>query len=375
MEKVGIVGGGLAGLVASVVLARNGIQCILFEKREYPFHRVCGEYVSNEVLPFLKEAELFPSHLDPPHIDRLWLTSVGGRMAEMPLSLGGFGVSRKSFDFFLYQKALAAGVDVRCGIEIMAIERAREKFLIRSADETFETDVVIGAQGKRSRIDVQQGRAFMTKRSPYAGVKYHAMTKQPRDTIALHNFSGGYCGVSQVEGGVSNICYLVHRNQLRRHGSVKELERKVLWNNPFLRELFTESQWQFDKPEVISEITFEVKEPVYNHILMVGDAAGMITPLCGNGMAMAIRSGKTAADLVIRYIKLGMDRAHLEEQYRQWWHQQFSTHLWMGRQIQRLFGGVWTSNQAVNLCRYFPSVASLLIRQTHGKPFGSVCHS
>ena len=74
---------------------------LLLEKKSYPFHRVCGEYVSNEVEPFLIRHDLFPSELEPSHISKFKLTSTNGNVADLTLDLGGFGVSRYSLDFYL----------------------------------------------------------------------------------------------------------------------------------------------------------------------------------------------------------------------------------------------------------------------------------
>jgi flavin-dependent dehydrogenase len=103
--------------------------------------------------------------------------------------------------------------------------------------------------------------------------------------------------------------------------------------------------------------------------IMTGDAAGMITPLCGNGMAMAIHSCKILSDLILSSNKTTFDRAKLEQQYSNAWKNLFERRLWAGRQIQNLFGGEWTSNVAVNLARYSKPVARFLVDQTHGKPF------
>ncbi|MFB0908232.1 MAG: FAD-dependent oxidoreductase, partial [Spirosomataceae bacterium] len=47
-----IVGGGLAGLSTAIMSRKNGLSVLLIEKYSYPFHKVCGEYISNEVRPF-----------------------------------------------------------------------------------------------------------------------------------------------------------------------------------------------------------------------------------------------------------------------------------------------------------------------------------
>ena len=52
---VAIVGGGLAGLTLSIQCADAGYKTILFEKEQYPFHKVCGEYISYESWDFLQD--------------------------------------------------------------------------------------------------------------------------------------------------------------------------------------------------------------------------------------------------------------------------------------------------------------------------------
>jgi len=369
MKSIVIVGGGLAGLVMANWLARRGIGCTLIEKKEYPFHRVCGEYVSNETIPFLKSEGLFPAEFSPPTISRLQLTSVNGKSAELNLDLGGFGISRFSFDQFLYQKAKSNGVDFRLNVEVDSIHFIGNEFLIKMRDQQLQADVVVGAFGKRSKLDVSLNRDFIHQRSPYIGVKYHIRTKHPQDLIALHNFQDGYCGISNIEDGKSCLCYLSHRNNLKEFGNIKLMEERVLFKNPFLKTLFSTSDFLFEKPETINEISFEIKSPVEEHVLMSGDAAGMITPLCGNGMAMAIHSSKILSELIDQFCREKISRNEMEKSYSHQWSSQFAKRLWAGRQIQRLFGGIRASDFVVNLAHYAKPVASLLISKTHGQPF------
>jgi flavin-dependent dehydrogenase len=148
------------------------------------------------------------------------------------------------------------------------------------------------------------------------------------------------------------------------------MEEAVLFENPFLKNIFTNAQFLFDKPETINEISFETKLPVEDHILMTGDAAGMITPLCGNGMAMAIRSAKIVSEFAYRYIKdESFSRDALERQYSAAWNSLFKNRLWFGRQVQKLFGNEWTSNLAVNLAINVRPLTSMIIKGTHGEVF------
>jgi flavin-dependent dehydrogenase len=370
LKTVIIVGGGLSGLVTGARLANAGIACTVIERKVYPFHRVCGEYCSMETVPFLKSCGLFPEEFSPPLINQFQLTSVNGKSAVVPLDLGGFGLSRYAFDNFLYQKALQAGVSFRLGIDAEKIHRHTDHFEVKTTTGSLAADVVIGAFGKRSKLDVALDRTFIKKRSPYIGVKYHLRTPHPPNLIALHNFKDGYCGVSNIEDGKTNLCYLSHRNNLKKYGDIPKMEEAVLFRNPFLKKIFEHAEFLFDRPETINEISFETKGPVDHHVLMTGDAAGMITPLCGNGMAMAIHSAKLLSDLLIQFCKdANVSPQDLERRYSIAWKDLFRNRLWRGRQIQKLFGSERASNAAVNLLRHSGPIAAALVKSTHGVPF------
>ncbi len=369
MKNVVIIGGGLAGLVAANYLAQLQIQVTLLERKEYPFHRVCGEYISNETVPFLKSLQLFPEQFNPPSIKQLQLTAVNGRSATLDLDLGGFGISRYTLDQFLYEKAKQRGVTFHLNTEVDSIQFSNEHFEVATKDKVFYGDIAIGSFGKRSKLDVTLKRSFIQKKSPYVGVKYHIRIEHPNDLIALHNFKDGYCGISNIEDGKTTLCYLTHRDNVKQFRSIKAMEENILYKNPFLKSIFTNAEFLYDKPEVINEISFETKSPIKDHILMSGDAAGMITPLCGNGMALAIHSAKIVSELVSAFSKNEISRMQLENDYANKWNSLFASRLWAGRQIQNLFGSEWASNVAVNLARHVKPIASLLVKKTHGAPF------
>ncbi len=369
LKQIVIIGGGLGGLITAIQLARANISCTVIEKNHYPFHRVCGEYVSNEALPFLKSIELLPN-LELPKINKFQLSSVNGKRATMQLDLGGFGISRYCFDDFLYRKAASLGVTFLLNTTAEDILFSNEKFSITTNKGIIEADLAIGAFGKRSKLDLKLNRQFTKKKSPYVAVKYHIKTDFPADSIALHNFEGGYCGVNKVENGITNLCYLANRKYFRIHGNIADFENRVLFQNPLLKYIFSNSDFVFNKPLTTNEISFAAKTPVEKHTLMTGDAAGMIAPLCGNGMAMAIHSAKLLSDAIIEYHKGKFSsRNSLESYYCHIWNQKFARRIQLGRYMQKLFGNHFMSSLSVNLALHCKPVAKALIKNSHGEPF------
>ncbi len=363
-KEIVIIGGGLAGLVSAYLLAKSGKKVWVIEKKSYPFHRVCGEYVSNEVKPFLIKEGLFPEN--PTAITKFRLSSLSGKIAELPLDMGGFGISRYSFDHFLYLRCKEVGVHFQLQTQALDVKVKKMPLnfsVFLDTGEVWDAGLVLGAFGKRSRIDKAMNRPFIEERSAYIGVKYHVRLDYDTDTVALHNFEGGYCGINAVENGIFNICYLGERAALKKFGNIPAMEREVLFKNPRLKAIFENGEFLFDKPEVINEINFSNKNPVENHVLMLGDAAGMITPLCGNGMAIAIQTGRMAAASVLKYA----NHLDIEQAYSLAWISTFKQRLSIGRGVQKLFGASLASDFAVSLVNYFPFFARQIMKQTHGE--------
>jgi menaquinone-9 beta-reductase len=102
---------------------------------------------------------------------------------------------------------------------------------------------------------------------------------------------------------------------------------------------------------------------------MVGDAAGAITPLCGNGMSMAMRASKLLAILLPQYLNGKIKKEVLISSYNNVWKANFKTRIWAGQYLQLLFGKKTSTQLALKTLHYFPSVTQKLIALTHGKPF------
>ena len=371
---IAIIGGGLAGISLAIQSADAGYKTVLFEKEQYPFHKVCGEYISNESYPFLQRLGIDLPSLSLPHINRLTVSDAGGNAYSFPLDLGGFGISRFSLDNLLYEKALKKGITVFTKTKVNDVWQQEDEFTIATSNQKYKAKLVCGAYGKRGNLDIQWRRNFAqqkaNKLNNYIGIKYHIRYSQPVNTISLHNFPDGYCGISNIEEGKCCLCYLTTANNLKKHGnSIAEMEAKLLSRNPFLKKIFNEAKFLYKQPLAISQVSFDKKTQVENGVLLLGDSAGLITPLCGNGMSMAMHASLLAFQNSNLFLKGNISRHEMEEQYKAQWNQQFAKRLFIGRIIQRLFGGTTLTSLFLKTMNAVPVLSRKLIKATHGKPF------
>ncbi|HYM95389.1 MAG TPA: NAD(P)/FAD-dependent oxidoreductase [Chitinophagaceae bacterium] len=371
---VGIVGGGLAGLSLSILCAKAGHSVIVAEKEKYPFHKVCGEYISFESWDFIEELGVSLSKIDVPVIRRLIVSAPNGKYIEQTLPMGGFGVSRYKLDELLVSIARKNGVIVLENTKAENINFEKEIFNIRCPSFTIRCKTAAGTFGKRSNIDVLWKRKFTLAKNKklgnYVGVKYHIKANWPDDLIGLHNFKNGYCGISRIEDQKYCLCYLTSAKNLEQSGnSIVRMEKEILSKNPHLKKIFTEAQLLFDTPVTISQISFAKKNQVEGHVLMTGDAAGMIAPLCGNGMSMAMHGSKIAYGVIHAFLEGRLSRKEMEQHYKRQWRKKFNRRLRTGRFIQRFFGNVVLSDLLIFFLKPFPGLVNKLISSTHGQPF------
>ncbi|GAA4271511.1 NAD(P)/FAD-dependent oxidoreductase [Aquimarina gracilis] len=363
-----IIGGGLAGLTCAIDLATENIPVTLIEKNSYPRHKVCGEYISNEVLPYFKSLHINLEELRPVQISEFMISTTNGNTIHSKLPLGGFGISRFTLDHYLWQKAKSLNVQL-INDQVVDVQYDQNQFVVKTDTNTFTSKYVIGAYGKRSLVDKTLNRKFMLKKSPWLAVKAHYKGDLEENKVQLHNFEGGYCGLSKVENDVINACYLVSYESFRKHKSLKIFQEKVMSKNKYLYHFFNNTELLFEKPITISQVNFDKKQPVENHIFMLGDAAGLIHPLCGNGMAMAIQGAQIISDLLKKDYssQTPVPRKQIEKLYVKKWNASFSKRLLAGRVLQHVLLNKNAQTISYHIAKTMPWVVPKIIKQTHGE--------
>jgi flavin-dependent dehydrogenase len=326
-----------------------------------------------ESWPFLEYLGLPLSQMKLPLINRLEVTSPSGKVLRAPLKMGGFGISRYELDYRLYKIAEALGVRVLEHCEAQEITNTGGKMQIAWQGGMAQARLVLGAFGKRSKMDVVLQRSYFNKNKPkqntWMAVKYHRNFTTPTDLISLHNFQDGYCGVSQIENGRTCVCYLTRVSNLEKAGSIQAMEKTILSTNPHLKKVFEESESLFHRPLTIAQVDFSKKSSHEKGMLMVGDSAGLIAPLCGNGMSMALHAGKIAAQVALQRLNGTTNEMASLQRYACLWKKEFSNRLFVGRKLQSIFGNPQVSDLMIRSLKQTPIFTQKLIALTHGQPF------
>lgn len=371
--QITIVGGGLAGLSLAIQMADAGYSCVLFEKNKYPFHKVCGEYISMESYDFIERLGIPLSAMKLPLINTLEVSSPKGKVLNHPLSLGGFGISRFLLDEKLAELAEKKGVIIKEQCKVSNVQFSNGEFSIDTSNGNFKSIVCIGAWGKRSTLDKKLNRKLRkdsSKERNYVGIKYHIKYPFPDNLIQLHNFKNGYCGISRIENDVCCLCYLTDSENLKSNeGNIKKMEERVLIQNPHLRKYFEEAEFLFNEPVTISQIRIGAKNPVEEHILMLGDTAGFIAPLSGNGMSIALRGSYLAHFMLIDFFEKKISRKDLENNYEKMWNKNFKSRVVFSKFLQKLLSNVWLTNVTISVLKRSPFLMRQVVSRTHGKPF------
>jgi menaquinone-9 beta-reductase len=363
-----IVGAGLAGCSAAIQLADRGHQVLLLEQQRYPAHKLCGEFLSIEVLGIFEHLGILDqvqrSGAQP--INHTLLTTAGGASFTRTLPGTALGLSRYQLDLMLFERAIALGAKGYDGTIVKAIDGdLTDGFTVHTSRGEFRSRTVLGAYGKRSALDVKRDRPFTRQPSPWVGFKAHCSGLDLPGTIELHAFAGGYCGLSAIETGQINLCWIGHESVLQSGGD--QNLPAALYANPVLRDRLSHLKFDRTVQHRLRQISFALKGTFDDDVCLIGDTAGMITPLCGDGMAMALHTAEIVVPLVSDYLVGSISANTWKHQYQQQWQQEFKRRLQLGRLLHSAFIRPPIAQASVTLCQTFPAIGDWLIRNTRGE--------
>lgn len=290
-----IVGGGLAGAATAIRLARAGLPHLLVERSRETGDAICGGFLSWRTLETLAGLGIDPDTLNPERVTRARIFA-GNRRAEAVLPHPAVSVTRHRLDTVLLAEAERLGTPVERGVTVREIDGTSA----RLADgATIAADALFLASGKHdvrgmARPDDARGA------DPTLGIRVRiapspALGKALAGGIELHLFDRGYAGLAMQEDGTANLCMAVHRSRLQAAGSPAQLLEVLGREMPALGEwvALIDPIAQID---AIANVPYGWRQRNgADALFRLGDQAGVIPSLAGEGMGIALASGVAAA--------------------------------------------------------------------------------
>ncbi|CAN5317865.1 NAD(P)/FAD-dependent oxidoreductase [soil metagenome] len=303
MSDVLIVGGGLSGAAAAVLLARAGRGVHVLERQSEPAPKICGEFLSIEAQQHLAALGIDLDHRGAPRIG--WMRIIwDGATVEAALPFTARGLGRSELDEALIELAGAAGATVERGVRATHMAGA---IVQTSVGERGGATLLLATGKHRIREDGPSPK--MPAANAHAGFKMH-WRLSPADRPALDGvielllFPGGYAGLQMVSADTANLCLAIRKDRLLGLGGRWEDVLAMLGTlSPAIRRL-ADAQPLFARPATIANLSYghlhrgDADESAYR----LGDQAAMTASLTGDGMAIALRSAWLAARHVVDHV-------------------------------------------------------------------------
>ena len=376
-HKIAVVGGGPAGAAAALFLSQAGFDVCVFERKIFPREVICGEFLSGEVADILKQMNLFDEFnaLNPVKINSFRAINEKGKEISAKINFQSYAIKRSVFDNFLIKAVKETGAIVYQPAEVKSIEMQNQKYLLKIKTSQSEFDIsadfVISAYGRQSILDEKLNRNFVHVKSGFNGVKFHVpnkyFTKSIGGEIRIYSGRGIYCGLNMVSGSETTLCYL--EKQKNNNSGTKKSLLSLCQSNKSFKALFNENIQEIIsglKAYGTGNIYFGRRNVVENGIFMIGDAAGVIAPLAGDGIAMALQSARLISSLLVQYNCGEINYSQLTNLYSKKWRRLFLKRLRTALLIQNIILHRKSRTFLQNTTAMFPSLLPKIINATRG---------
>ncbi|MCM3901664.1 MAG: NAD(P)/FAD-dependent oxidoreductase [Pyrinomonadaceae bacterium] len=344
---VAIAGAGPAGTSAAIHLATQGARVLLVEQKRFPRAKLCGEFISPECLRHFDRLGVADQMISAgaTTLTQTVFYSRKGRSVNVPSEWFGangraLGLSRSEMDQKLLERAKDAGVLVLedthasdlildrgrvLGLRLKCGPESKDHHALVTVDATGRTRALARRLNRRRKQE-------HTGRYRLVAFKAHLENAQASEgACEIYFYPGGYGGLSSVEGGVSNFCFIASAKDVRRCGSDPEavIRASVFLNSRAaytLAHAHARTEWLSVSLEGFGRRKLVPAEG----LLTIGDAAAFIDPFSGSGMLIALESGELAAQTItnqLERLRRNASFTPLAREYRLEYQKKFDSRL------------------------------------------------
>ena len=371
-----IIGGGPAGSTTALYLSQLGFDITLIEKKIFPRETLCGEFLSKEVNDVLKELNIFNDFLSlkPNKLKSFRAVDDSGIELTSDLNFDAYAMKRSIFDSLLLNSAKVKKVNIIQPAEVISTIKSNSNYISDIEDESgnkfqIKSKLVIAAYGKQNILDKKLERDFVNKKSNLNGVKFHLqinlLKNSFNDEIRIYTDEELYCGMNQVSDTEMTVCFLENRMQSKIPSRERLIE--VIKSYEYLQKVFSDEAIEYIKSANIygtGNIYFGNREVVENGIIMVGDAARVISPLAGDGIGMAMESAKLLFEIINNFGIEEKNREKMFSVYKKRYEKTFSKRLSTAKIIQGIILNRRSRRLGFGLAKNYPSLLPYLIKFT-----------
>ena len=296
MNEAIVVGAGPAGSAAAIGLARVGAKTLLLERARETGDALCGGFLSWQTLQRLGALGIGRAALGGQAVRRVRLFA-GQRQSETALPGEAMGVSRRRLDSVLQAAAVAAGAGFERGVHATTLEGGA----VQTRDgQVLTAQAIFLAAGKHGFRGFPREPAAWQRADPVMGLRlrlpaHTALGRLIGDSVELHLFDRGYAGLVRQEDGSGNICLAVHKSRLDEAGGDPAALLRALGDAlPHLGERLAHAD-RTRGIDAIGHVPYGWRaHEAAPGLFRLGDQAGVIPSLAGEGMGLALASADAA---------------------------------------------------------------------------------
>ncbi|MEI6323579.1 MAG: NAD(P)/FAD-dependent oxidoreductase [bacterium] len=285
-----IVGAGPAGSSCAIHCAEKGLKVLMIDSSRFPRDKVCGDCLNPSAWPVLERLGLSSRVQELPNssVRAIRFSVAGGHTIELPLSQGQqeVVVRRREFDALLTERAQEEGVEFQDGTTITSLQRLRTLWEVTSSHGIIgRAPQIVAADGRNSTVARYLRMLSAPRRDDRVGLQTHIPHPAGYGgALEMHLYHNGYGGIADLGNGIANLCLVSNAGTMRKLRKEAEVRYQVS----------SAIAWRSISPISRSNPRSVARDGVY----LCGDAARVVEPFTGEGIAFALQSGTMLAKIL-----------------------------------------------------------------------------